>query len=165
MSHSQKNPRSPLSNAVRLALLCGAATGMGALNTAFAADQDQNANQQSTAQLGKIEVTGTKIKRTDIETAQPVQVISAAQIKATGLATIGDILQKLTSSGAALNTLANDNGNFTFTGGGQTNVDLRYLGAQRVLVLVNGKRWVSGLDGTVDLNTVQIGRASCRERV
>jgi iron complex outermembrane receptor protein len=154
MSHSQKNPRSPLSNAVRLALLCGAATSVGVFNNAFAADTDQNTNQQSTATLGKIEVTGSKIKRTDVETAQPVQVITAAQIKATGLATIGDILQKLTSSGAALNTLANDNGNFTFTGGGQTNVDLRYLGAQRVLVLVNGKRWVSGLDGTVDLNTI-----------
>src|SRR5215472_5645032 len=126
-------------NAVRFALVCGMASGVIG-KAALAADQDQNANNQSTASLGKIEVTGTKIKRTDVETAQPVQVITAAQIKAAGLVTIGDLLQKLPSSGAALNTMANDNGNFTFTGGGQTNVDLRYLGAQRALVLVNGKR-------------------------
>ncbi|MGE5626261.1 MAG: TonB-dependent receptor domain-containing protein [Bacillota bacterium] len=144
-----------VSKAVRLALVCGVASGITA-KSAFAADQDQNAtNQQSnTAQLGKIEVTGSRIKRTQVEQAQPVTIISAQQIKATGLATIGQIIQKLTSTGAALNTLDNFGGNFTFTGGGESNVDLRNLGASRVLVLVNGKRWVTALDGTVDLNTI-----------
>lgn len=153
MSHAKSNS---VSKAVRLALLCGAATGLGMVHTAQAADQDQNANnaQQSTAQLGKIEVTGTKIKRTDVEQAQPVTIVTAAQIKAAGLPTIGAILQKLTSSGASLSTMDNFGGNFTFTGGGQSTVDLRYLDAKRTLVLVNGKRWVTALDGTVDLNTI-----------
>jgi iron complex outermembrane receptor protein len=143
--------------AVRLALVCGVASGFVAGKTALAADQDQNANNQaSTTQLGKIEVTGTRIKRTDVETAQPITVISAQQIKATGLTTVGEVVQKLTSAGAALNTLDNFGGNFTFTGGGQSNVDLRNLGAQRVLVLVNGKRWVTSLDNTVDLNTIPV---------
>ncbi|HLW74333.1 MAG TPA: TonB-dependent receptor [Gammaproteobacteria bacterium] len=144
-----------VSKAVRLALVCGVASGFAG-KAAFAADQDQNATTQqtNTAQLGKIEVTGSRIKRTDIEQAQPVTVITAAQIKATGLPTVGQIIQKLTSTGASLNTLDNFGGNFTFTGGGESNVDLRNLGAQRVLVLVNGKRWVTALDGTVDLNTI-----------
>src|SRR5215472_2759542 len=142
-------------NAVRFALVCGMASGVIG-KAALAADQDQNANANSTAQLGKIEVTGTKIKRTDVEQAQPVTVVTAAQIKASGLATIGAIVQRLTSTGASLNTLDNFGGNFTFTGGGQSNVDLRNLGAQRVLVLVNGKRWVTALDGTVDLNTIPV---------
>lgn len=148
-----------VSKAVRLALVCGVATGVAG-KAAFAADTDQNAtnnanNQQSSStQLGKIEVTGSRIKRTDVETAQPVTIIDQKQIKATGLATIGQIIQRLTSSGASLSTLDNFGGNFTFTGGGESTVDLRNLGSQRVLVLVNGKRWVTALDGTVDLNTI-----------
>lgn len=140
--------------AVRFALVCGMASGVVAGKTALAADADQNASAQSTAQLGKIEVTGSRIKRSEVEQAQPVAIVTAAQIKASGLATIGQIIQKMTSTGAALNTLDNFGGNFTFTGGGQSGVDLRNLGAQRVLVLVNGKRWVTSIDGTVDLNTV-----------
>jgi iron complex outermembrane receptor protein len=152
-----------VSKAVRFALVCGAA-GFGA-NAALADDTTStttttttatNANGQSTAQLGKIEVTGSRIKRTDIETAQPVNIVTSAQIKATGLATVGQVIQKLTSSGASLSTMDNFGGNFTFTGGGQSTVDLRNLGANRVLVLVNGKRWVTGLDGTVDLNTIPV---------
>ena len=143
-----------VSKAVRLALLCGVASGLAG-KAATAADQDQTTNQQSsTAQLGKIEVTGSKIKRTETETAQPVTTITAQEIKSSGLATIGQVIQKLTSTGASLSTLDNFGGNFQFTGGGESTVDLRNLGSVRVLVLVNGKRWVTGLDGTVDLNTV-----------
>src|SRR5215469_3723786 len=144
-----------VSKAVRFALACGVASGM-ASQAALAEDQNATTNQQqtNTAQLGKIEVTGSRIKRTQTEQAQPVTIINAQEIKATGLATIGQVIQKLTSTGAALNTLDNFGGNFTFTGGGASNVDLRNLGAARVLVLVNGKRWVTALDGTVDLNTI-----------
>ena len=145
--------RNLLNQAVQAALACGIATSLIAGRSALAQDQNQNTNA-NTAQLGKIEVTGTRIKRTSVEQAQPIEIITQQQIKATGLSTIGDILQRLTSTGGALNTLANDGGNFTYTGGGQTNIDLRNLGASRVLVLVNGKRWVTGLDGTVDLNTI-----------
>jgi iron complex outermembrane receptor protein len=150
--------QSLVSKAVRLALVVGAA-GVGV--NAMADDQASTTtttttsdNQQSTAQLGKIEVTGSRIKRTETETAQPVTIMTSAQIKQTGLATIGAVIQKLTSTGASLSTMDNFGGNFTFTGGGQSTVDLRNLDAKRVLVLVNGKRWVTGLDGTVDLNTI-----------
>lgn len=142
--------RNVLKQAIRATLACGVATSLFA-GSAFA--QDQSTDTTST-QLNKIEVTGSKIKRTAVEQAQPIVVINQKEIKATGLTTIGQVLQKLTSSGAALNTLSNDGGNFTFTGGGQTNMDLRNLGSGRVLVLVNGKRWSTSLDGTVDLNTI-----------
>jgi len=145
-----------VSKAVRLALMFGVA-GLGA-NVALADDTTSTTTttNQSTAQLGKIEVTGTKIKRTDVEQAQPVNIVTAAEIKQTGLTTVGAVVQKLTSSGASLSTMDNFGGNFTFTGGGQSTVDLRNLGAARVLVLVNGKRWVTGLDGTEDLNTIPV---------
>jgi iron complex outermembrane receptor protein len=146
---------SNLRKAVRYALVAGAASALAA-PAVFAQDAaqstgNQNQNQNAnTAQLGKIEVTGTRIRRTDVETAQPVTIITAQQIQQSGLTTIGDVLQSLTQSGAAINTLFNNGGN------GSTEIDLRYLGPQRVLVLVNGRRWTPQLDGTVDLNTIPV---------
>ncbi len=139
-----------LRTAVRLALAAGVAASFAQIPIASAADQDQGA-----AKLQKVEVTGSRIKRTDIETAQPVQVINRQQIQASGLTSIGDILQKITSAGAALNTVFNNGGN------GETKIDLRYLGSNRVLVLVNGRRMVNGVggtgvDGSADLNTIPV---------
>ena len=150
--------RNLIKRAIQTALACGMTTSLIAGPAALAQDQATGGASTNTtnAQLGTIEVTGTKIKRSSVETAQPILVITAQQIKATGLSTIGQVLQSLTSSGGALNTMANDGGNFTYTGGGQTNVALRNLGANRTLVLVNGKRWITGLDGTVDLNTIPV---------
>src|SRR6185503_10113024 len=134
-----------ISKAVRYALVAGAVSAVAA-PAAFSADattdQSTTTNQNNTAQLGKIEVTGTRIKRTDVETAQPVTILTAAQLKSTGLTSIGDILQTVTQAGAALNTTFNNGGN------GRTNLDLRFLGTNRVLVLVDGHRWITGLGGT-----------------
>jgi len=141
-----------ISKAVRYALVAGAATALAApaVFAQDAAPSGTNQNQNNTAQLGKIEVTGTRIKRTDVETAQPVTIITAAQIKATGLNSIGDVLQQITSAGAALNTEFNNGGT------GATFLDLRNLGAQRLLVLVNGQRVDAGLGGAVDLNNIPV---------
>lgn len=80
-------------------------------------------------------------------------VISREDIERTGLTSIGDILQNLPQAGAALNTAFNNGGT------GATEIDLRNLGSDRVLVLVNGRRWVPGLrtlTSAVDLNTIPI---------
>lgn len=147
--------------AVRYALaLC--ATSLVASPAVFAqnapASNDQasgpNATAAQTAALQAVQVTGTRIRRTDVEQAQPIQVVTAAQIKASGLATVGDVLQQVTSSGSALNSQSNNSGNFSGPTTGATNVNLRFLGANRTLVLVNGHRWATGLDGTVDLSTI-----------
>src|SRR5690242_9102979 len=88
-----------ISKAVRYALAAGAVSALAApsafADTTTTTDQNANANQTNTAALGKIEVTGTRIKRTDVETAQPVTIISQTQIKATGLNSVGDILANL----------------------------------------------------------------------
>ncbi|MGB9428808.1 MAG: TonB-dependent receptor [Gammaproteobacteria bacterium] len=142
-----------ITKAVRYALVAGAASALAAPAvfaqdaTQSTANQNQNAN---TAQLGKIEVTGTRIKRTDVETAQPVTIVTQAQIKATGLTSIGDVLQNLSSMGAALNTQFNNGGT------GATNLNLRNLGSARLLVLVDGQRVDTGLGGSVDLNNIPI---------
>ncbi|MGA9855835.1 MAG: TonB-dependent receptor plug domain-containing protein, partial [Gammaproteobacteria bacterium] len=145
------NSSTSISKAVRYALVAGAASAISA--PAVFAQQAPAASTSaapSTAQLGKIEVTGTRIKRTDVETAQPVTIITAAQIKATGLSSIGDVLQSITSAGSSLNTNFNNGGN------GQTTISLRNLSSVRTLVLVNGQRVDAGLGGSVDLNNIPI---------
>src|SRR5690349_12025627 len=70
--------------------------------------------------LQAIEVTGSRIKKAEIEGQVPVQVVTAADIEATGLGSIGDVIQRLSVSGSSLNTKFNSAGNFGFPpdGGG-----------------------------------------------
>ena len=117
--------------------------------------------------LDAVRVTGTRIRSAEIATANPVQTLSREDIERTGLTSIGDILQELTGSGSALNTKFNSSGNFGFSpngdgvGAGSAQVDLRNLGPKRVLVLVDGLRWVnessaSGVGASTDLNTIPL---------
>jgi iron complex outermembrane receptor protein len=142
-----------LSRIIRGLLIAGAA-GALPLSAALADDTTGQTpppdKDTGSAQLGKIEVTGTRIKRSSVEAARPINVITQQQIKATGLNSIGDILQQLPSSGAA------ENSRFNNGGSGRSNVDLRNLGADRLLVLLDGKRVISGLAGDVDLNTIPL---------
>lgn len=133
-------------DSVREALL--AAMMSAAAPPALAGDSDQSANASDVAQLGKIEVTGTRIRRTEVETAQPVTIITVKEIKATGLTSVGDILNTLPQVRSVLNSQVN-NGN-----DGSTTIDLRYLGSNRVLVLVDGRRWIGGVKNQVDFNTL-----------
>lgn len=134
-----------LPNAIRFALFVGAAS-TASFGNAFAQEQEQD----SAATLDRIEVTGSRIKRVDVETSQPVFVLTREDISKNGQVSIGDILQDMSVAGAAINTTFNNGGN------GQTRVDLRDLGTVRTLVLVNGRRWSSDLDGGVDLNTIPV---------
>jgi len=98
--------------------------------------------------LARVEVVGSRIKRVDLETSQPVFVLERADIERTGLVALGDILQQVVTHGEGLNAKVNNGGD------GGTRVNLRNLGANRTLVLVNGRRWVGELDGAVDLSSI-----------
>jgi iron complex outermembrane recepter protein len=139
---------------------------------ALASAQQDSATSAATAQeeartLDTVQVTGTRIKRAAVEGKLPVQTLSREDIERTGLTSIGEIVQELTGSGSALNTKFNSSGNFGFSpngdgvGAGSAQVDLRNLGPKRVLVLVDGMRWVnessaSGVSAAVDLNTIPL---------
>ncbi len=137
-----------LRDAISFALAVGA-TALAGTGIAFAQESAAPAGEEATT-LDRIEVTGSRIKRTDIETSQPVFTLNRDEIQAQGLTSIGDVIQNLTAQGSTLNTTMNNGGN------GETRVSLRNLGSQRTLVLVNGKRWVggTGLGGAIDLNTI-----------
>ncbi|ALA83559.1 TPA: TonB-dependent receptor [Stenotrophomonas maltophilia] len=127
------------SNKLRDAVLVALVAGVASTATAQA---------QEATNLDRISVTGSRIKSTDIETSQPVLSLTRADIEKQGVTSVADILQRVAANGAALNRTFNNGGD------GSAGVSLRNLGSERTLVLVNGRRWTTGLDGSVDLNTI-----------
>jgi iron complex outermembrane recepter protein len=113
----------------------------------------------------EVVVTGSRIRQNPVDRTAPVQTVSAADLDRSGEISVGDYLQRLPISGSAINRSNNASGNLGFPpdgggiGAGASEIDLRYLTSKRVLVLVDGKRWVrgssaSGVSGAVDLNTI-----------
>lgn len=132
-----------LYKAIRAGLTVGVVGLVGVTGTAVAQDQDDART------LDRVEVVGSRIKRVEAETSQPTFEVTREDIEATGLTSIGDVIQNLTGNGSTLGTTVNNGGN------GETRVSLRNLGSNRTLVLVNGRRWVnSSTDGAVDLNSI-----------
>ena len=117
------------------------------------------------AEIGEIVVTGSRIRQNPLEQRQPVLSVSADDYNASGATSLADFLQKLPISGSAINRTNNSSGNLGFPsdgggiGAGASEIDLRYLASKRVLVLVDGRRWIkgssgSGVSGAVDLNSI-----------
>ncbi len=125
-----------------------------ALAPALLFAQDAPSGEAQT--LDRIEVTGSRIKRADIETSQPVLMMQRQDIEKQGLVSVADVLQRISTNGAALSTTYNNGGD------GSASISLRNLESGRTLVLFNGRRWSSQITGDVDLNTIP---ASIIERV
>jgi iron complex outermembrane recepter protein len=116
---------------------------------------DEKPESPGTTQLDAIQVTGSRLKRSDYETAQPVVTISRDDILRSGQTDLNELLKRLNVAGN--NTITPAFGR-SFTSMGEANLDLRNLGGQHTLLLVNGRRWVTGLVSTQpnisDLNTI-----------
>jgi len=135
---------------------CGLAVCAAALIAASAPAFAQDSEE--------IIITGSRIP-TALDRDQAVVGVDAEAISRTGLSSTADVLQRLPIAGGGLNTRNNNSGNFGNppdgggVGAGAAEIDLRFLGSRRVLVLVDGMRWVagasaSGVPGSVDLNTI-----------
>jgi iron complex outermembrane receptor protein len=105
------------------------------------------------AKLEQVLVTGTRITTAGLGLPAPSRIATADDIDATGVANIQDLLAQYPSIGTPSNRT---NENFRTDSAGVATVDLRNLGVQRTLVLVNGRRFVAGIPGssTVDLNSI-----------
>ena len=86
--------------------------------------------------LGRVSVTGSRIKRTDIEGATPLITITKDDIRAQGFQTVFDAVSNLTQNTGSVN---GENFQAGFNGSLQP-INLRDFGPGRTLVLVNGKR-------------------------
>ena len=136
-----------IARAVRTALFSAAALG-AALQAAPAL------SQESTDELGEIVVTGSRIPRANLTAPTAVTTIDAEVINQSGLINVADILRAVPSFGVS--ALSSANSNFLTTANGINTLQLRNLEEDRTLVLVNGRRYVSGLTGSaaVDFNTI-----------
>lgn len=117
------------------------------------------------AELEEVIITGSRIRRDPLDERLPVLTIGKEEIDATGATSLADFVQRLAISGSAINRTNNSSGNLGFPpdgggiGAGAAEIDLRFLTSKRVLVLVDGQRWVkgssgSGVSGAVDLNSI-----------
>ncbi|MFT5138909.1 MAG: iron complex outermembrane receptor protein [Rhodothermales bacterium] len=117
--------------------------------------QAQDANDESVGSLEEIIVTGSRIKRKDLTSVGPVTVITAEDIANTGITNLEVLLQRLPSA-------AGFGGNQTSAywvsnGWGTPQINLRGLGINRTLVLLNGRRVVfggTGANSSVDLSMI-----------
>ena len=137
-----------LSLAIRMALAVtlGSAASVGVAQDANA---DGQANEAKTMQT--VVVTGSRIRQVNVENQQPIFTISSQEIQASGLVNAADIVREMpqiqTSYSSNQQTTQGLNPGASFA-------DMRGLGPQRVLVLVNGHRWTSNSSGQTDLSTI-----------
>lgn len=115
--------------------------------------------------LEEVVVTGSRIRQDPLEERLPVMTLGTDDYRASGASSLAEFLQQLPIAGSAINRTNNSSGNLGFPpdgggiGAGASEIDLRYLGSKRVLVLVDGRRWIkgssgSGVSGSVDLNSI-----------
>lgn len=133
--------------AVRLALLMGAVpVGLNASN-AFA--QDQQAAPAAEEETEVI-VTGSRIRQANLETTSPVTQVTAADIDTQGVNRVEDLVNQLPQAFAAQNSTVSNGSTGTAT------INLRGIGSQRTLVLVDGRRMPYGgvTNSAADVNQI-----------
>lgn len=131
--------KSPIARAVRRALVV----------SAVAASATLPAYAQESEQLEEIVVTGSRIVRPDLEASSPVAVVSADDFKMSGSTNAEQFLRDLPQLVPAIGANTN-NGNV-----GVATLDLRNLGEERTLILVDAKRFIPyDSNGIVDVNMI-----------
>ena len=119
-------------------------------------DAPEEAAAASANEVAGVVVTGSRIRRNEFTSASPITVITTDEAALEGLVDPTEILQSSTAA-AGSTQINNQFTGFVIEGGGGVNtISLRGLGAQRTLVLMNGRRLppagTQGQVGAVDLN-------------
>lgn len=140
---------SKIAKSIRLALMFGAtATAVSGVAVA------QDADEEKAERVERIQVTGSRIQRADLEGALPVTVIDREAIELSGETSAAELIR---------NTTFNSTGSFRPQSGssaqGVSQVDMRGLGAGRTLVLVDGRRLTMSpsTGSSQDLNSIPMG--------
>jgi outer membrane receptor protein involved in Fe transport len=125
-----------------------------AATPAFAQDQSGDEATEGEAPARAIVVTGSRIASAEVESPAPLQIVNEQLIEDAGVINIQELLLENPVFGTP--ALSRTNAAFLTSGTGVATVDLRDLGSDRTLVLINGRRVVSSLAGsaTVDLNVI-----------
>ena len=150
-----------ISRAVRV--MC--ASGIAATLSLASQCASAQSTQADEAQIQRVEVTGSSIKRIAAEGALPVTVLTAQAIRTSGATSVTDLVKKLSAAQGATNESGSVGGStFGFSG-----ISVHNVGETRTLVLLNGKRLaqfggqtLTGFAAGFDLNSIPI---SAIERV
>jgi len=114
-----------------------------------------SAQEVDVTNVDDIVVTGSRIKRQDISGVGPATVVTGEDIERTGITNVETLLQRLPASAGAAGNQTNSY--WTGNGYGTAQVNLRGLGINRTLTLINGRRVVNGGTGAnsaPDLNMI-----------
>lgn len=114
--------------------------------------QDQNSKLNKPVE--EVVVTGSRIQRANLTSTTPINVVTAERIELSGAINTSELLESLPATGVA--TFSSTTSNFDVQNSGVNVVELRNLGEDRTLVLVNGRRFVGGVPGSqaVDFNSI-----------
>jgi iron complex outermembrane recepter protein len=133
------------------ALAVGISAGLGLVPASHAQQRTDTAVDSENIQ--EVVVTGSRIKRSSFDSPVPLAVIDGDALTTSGFTVLGDALNNL-PQGLVNSNLQNTSG--TLFNAGQSRVDLRGLGSARTLVLVDGRRHLTGdfRTSAVDLNII-----------
>jgi iron complex outermembrane recepter protein len=137
----------------RLAVAVATGLSIGAGAVATAQGQEQTARNAGNDTIHEVIVTGSRIKRESFDSPVPLATIDGEALADSGFTVLGDALSNL-PQGLVNSNLQNTSG--TLFNAGQSRVDLRGLGSARTLVLVDGRRHLTGdfRSSAVDLNMI-----------
>lgn len=141
-------------------LRAGAATalaGVALMQASLHAQEQAPQNEQGTVEAGEtIIVTGSRIVRPELDVANPIVAVTAEQIEQTGRTNITDVLLRNPALSASTGSSLAGGADAGFGETGVNLLNLRNLGTDRTLVLVNGKRHVAGIanSAAVDINSI-----------
>ncbi len=144
--------KSNFSSRLKFSVSAIAVTAMSiTAQTAYAADTDKEVEEIE--EIEEIVVTGSRIKRSNINSPTPVSIIGSDAIRFTGNLSLGDLLTEAPQLSSTFTTA--NSSRYIGTAGGSF-LSLRGLGTSRTLVLVDGKRHISSSPGSasVDINTI-----------
>jgi len=145
-----KLKRNPITIAIKRALVAGIISSLAITQVTLA----QNETDDEVVEIEKQEVTGSRIKRSNLEGALPVTVITREQIELSGESNAADYLRALTfNSGGSFRPQSGSSAQ------GVSTISLRGIGASRTLVLVDGRRLPKSpsTGSSQDLNTIPLG--------
>src|SRR6185437_3150883 len=150
-----------IQRALQVSGIAGAGIALGCIASPAAAQNAAAAGNQKPQTLQTIVVTGSHIRRVDLETSNPVVAVTSQQIQASGKLTVGDVLQNLSVVAGGIASPSVNNGG----GSGSTAIGLRGLGASRTLILIDGQRETISMSPPYAQQDLNFIPASAVERI
>lgn len=160
---TKKSRLTELARGVKLSLLGKSTAGIllvGGLAPLLAVAQQPSTQESQGQNLDEVVVTGSRIARSELNTTTPVAVIDSTDYELSGTTNIDEFLNSMPQ------VLPGEGGFRNNEGTGVATIDLRGVGIQRSLVLVNGRRWAFfDARQVADLNTIPTALVAATELV